>query len=338
MESFSSGFVGVIGQTNVGKSTFINAIVGKKLVITSPKPQTTRNRIRCIYNNDNVQIVFVDTPGLHRPHNKLSRYILRQAYRALRELDLILYMVEPWGRVSAYDAHLLDRLTGHDKPIILLVNKIDCAKGNALEETLLAYERTDIFAELIPISAQAGTNLNEALHSIIGYLPKRMAYFPVDVTTDQSEKFLVSELIREKIVQLTFEELPYSTAVRVIVIEQQSAASVYIRAAIYVARKSQKGIIIGKGGAMIKEIGTRARRDIEILLGAKVFLDLVVRVRKDWVNDEQKIEMLTHEEMIVCSSGDRSQESGVRSQKSGVRSQESGVRSQKIGDRSQESE
>ncbi|MCI2425775.1 GTPase Era [Candidatus Acetothermia bacterium] len=299
MESFSSGFVGVIGQTNVGKSTFVNAILGKKLVITSPKPQTTRNRIRCIYNCENVQIVFVDTPGLHRPHTKLSRHILRQAYRALRELDLILYMVEPWGKLSAYDTLLLDRLTDHDKPIILLVNKIDRASGNALEETLLAYARTDIFAKLIPISAQKGTNLTEALRTIIGYLPHRPAYFPVDMTTDQSEEFLVSELIREKIIQLTFQELPYSTAVRVKEIEQRSAASAHIRAEIYVARKSQRGIIIGKGGAMIKEIGTRARRDIEILLGTNVFLDLVVRIRKDWTEDKDEIEILTKEEIIL---------------------------------------
>ncbi len=299
MESFSSGFVGVIGPTNVGKSTFVNAILGKKLVIISPKPQTTRNRIRCIYNSKNVQIVFVDTPGLHRPHNKLSRHIVRQTYRALRELDLILYMVEPWGGLSAYDTLLLDRLTGNDKPIILLVNKIDRARGNALEETLLAYARTDIFAELIPISAQEGTNLNEALRTVIGYLPNRMAYFPVDMMTDQSERFLVSELIREKIVQLTFEELPYSTAVRIKEIEQQSAGSVHIRAEICVVRQSQKGIIIGKRGTMIKEIGTRARRDIEILLGTKVFLDLVVRVRKDWTKDEREIEILTREEMVI---------------------------------------
>ena len=182
-----SGYAGVLGQTNVGKSTFLNAVMGQKLLITSPKPQTTRNRVRCVLTTETAQIVFVDTPGLHRPQNKLGRYILRQAFRAVRGLDVLVYVVEPWRRVSDYDSTLLKRLTRQDLPILLLVNKIDLARGNDLEETLIAYEATGQFSELIPISALKAINLDEALRTIISYLPERKAYFPSEVKIDRPE-------------------------------------------------------------------------------------------------------------------------------------------------------
>ncbi len=293
MRSFKSGFVGVLGQTNVGKSTFLNTVIGEKLLITSAKPQTTRNRVRCIYTNDEAQIVFVDTPGLHQPRNRLSRYILREAFRALRGLDVLLYMIEPWGRVSDYDRVLIERFQNHDRPILLLVNKIDLARGNDLEETLLAYEATGKFAELIPISAVRKINLDEALRTIVIYLPEGRPYFPADIKSDCSEAFLVGELIREKIVQLTFKEIPYATAVRVKWMNEREDGLLEIKAEIVTDRKSQKGIIIGKGGSMIKQIGTKARADIESLLGTHVFLELTAKVYKGWTRDLSQIERLT---------------------------------------------
>ncbi len=293
MGSFKAGFVGVLGQTNVGKSTFLNAVMGEKLLITSDKPQTTRNRIRCIYTTEEAQIVFVDTPGLHEPENLLSRRILREAFRALREVDVIAYMVEPWGRVTDYDKQLFDRLPEPLPPMILLVNKVDLAKGNALEETLLAYDATDKFVELIPICATQGLGIADAVNTIISYLPERPPLFPPDVKTDRSEEFLIAELIREKVFQLTYQEIPYSTAVRVKWMHEREDGILEIKAEIVVDRDSQKGIIIGKRGNLIKKIGTQARMEIEHLLGKHVFLELRVAVRKGWTRDAAEIERLT---------------------------------------------
>ncbi len=293
MGSFKAGLVGVLGQTNVGKSTFLNAVMGEKLLITSDKPQTTRNRIRCVYTDAGAQIVFVDTPGLHVPQNLLSRRILREAFRALREVDVIAYMIEPWGKVSDYDRQLFDRLPEPLPPMILLVNKVDTAKGNALEETLLAYNATDKFVELIPICATQGLGIADAVHTIISYLPERPPLFPPEMKTDRSEEFLISEMIREKVVQLTYQEIPYSTAVRIKWLHERDDGVLEIKAEIVVDRDSQKGIIIGKSGSLIKKIGTQARMDIERLLGKHVFLDLRVGVRKGWTHDAAEIERLT---------------------------------------------
>ncbi len=292
MGSFKSGVVGVLGQTNVGKSTFLNAVMGEKVVIASDKPQTTRNRIRCVYTTDAAQIVFVDTPGLHDPQNLLSRHILREAFRALREVDVIAYMVEPWGRVSDYDKKLFDRFPNPIPPMILLVNKVDLAKGNALEETLLAYDATGKFVELIPICSTQGLGIADAVNTIISYLPERPPLFPPEMKTDRSEEFLIAELIREKVFQLTYQEIPYSTAVRVKWMNEREDGILEIKAEIVVDRDSQKGIIIGKEGSLIKRIGTQARMDIERLLGKHVFLELRVTVRKGWTRDAAEIERL----------------------------------------------
>jgi len=293
MGSFKAGLVGVLGQTNVGKSTFLNAVMGEKLLITSDKPQTTRNRIRCIYTTDTAQIVFVDTPGLHTPKNKLSRSILRAAFRALREVDVIAYMVEPWGEVTDYDRALFERLPNPLPPMILLVNKVDLAKGNALEETLLAYEATGKFSELIPICATQGLGIGDAVATITSYLPERPPLFPPGIKTDRSEEFLIGELIREKVFQLTYREIPYSTAVRVKWMHERDDGLLEIKAEIVVDRDSQKAIIIGKRGDLIKKIGTQARMDIEALLGRHVFLELRVGVRRGWTRDAAEIERLT---------------------------------------------
>jgi GTP-binding protein Era len=292
MASFRSGFVGVLGQTNVGKSTFLNAVMGTKLLATSPKPQTTRNRVRCVYTTDQAQIVFVDTPGLHHPRNKLGRHVQREALRALRGLDLVVYMIEPWGRVRRPDQLALERVTSADRPTLLLVNKIDLARSNDLEETLLAYDGLGLFAELVPISAERRTNLDDALRTIINYLPQREAVFPAEVKTDSAEEFLIGELIREKVIRHTTQEIPYATAVRVKWLTTDASGLVDIRAEIVVEKESQKGIIIGAGARMIKQIGTEAREDIESLLGARVFLDMRVRVEKGWTQDDRAIDEL----------------------------------------------
>jgi len=295
MAEYRSGFVSVLGQTNVGKSTFLNAVLGDKLLITSTKPQATRNRIRCILTTERAQIVFLDTPGLHHPKTKLSRHLIREAYRGLRGLDVLIYVVEAWGKLHPFDEEILDRIEV-DSPIILLVNKIDIARRGALEETLVAYAETERFAELIPISATRGIGLDDAIETLIDYLPIHPPLFPPDVKYDHTEEFLIGEMIREKATELTHREIPYSLAVRVKWIIERDDGIVEIKAEIITERESQKGIIIGKGAHRIKEIGTRARADIEKFLGRRVYLELVAKVKPSWTRDEGKIRELTGSE------------------------------------------
>jgi len=294
--TFRSGFVGVLGQTNVGKSTFLNAVLREKILLTSSKPQATRTRIRCIASTDKAQIVFVDTPGFHRPKTKLGRHLVREAYRAVRGIDVLLYVVEPWGRVHPLDLAVLDRLGDEPPPILLLVNKIDQAKGNALEETLLAYAATDRFAELIPISATQRKGLDDVVETVTRYLPVREPLFPIDAKHDLPDDFLIAELIREKVFQYTFRELPYSIAVRVKWIHVLEDRPIEIHAEIIVDRESQKGIIVGKGGKMIRRIGTLARADIETLLGQHVYLELIAKVQRRLTEDDDEIRKLTDAE------------------------------------------
>jgi GTP-binding protein Era len=292
-EKLRVGIVAVVGQTNVGKSTFLNAVLGRKLLITSDKPQTTRNRIRCILNTERAQIVFVDTPGLHRPRNRLGRHILREAHRALRGIDAMLYMVEPWGEVISADRQAFARWGDREFPILLLVNKIDLAKANQLEETLLAYAATDLFAELIPISATQGRGLDDAVTTLVDYLPAGHPLFPEDVDSEQDEAFLIGELVREKVVRLTYQEIPHSVAVRVKWLHERPDGLIEIKAEILVDRQSQKGIVVGRRGERIREIGTLARGEIEAMLGSRVFLDLIVKVDAHWTKDEERIRQLT---------------------------------------------
>ncbi|HAF70718.1 MAG: GTPase Era [Acetothermia bacterium 64_32] len=292
--AYKAGIVAVVGKTNVGKSTFINAVMGQKVVIVSDRPQTTRNRIRCIYTTDEAQVVFVDTPGLHRPVNKLSAHILREAFRALAGVDELLYMTEPTGGVDPYDQEVLPRIRTLPCPKLLLVNKIDQAKGNQLPETLLAYEKLGIFDELVPISCIKGKNLDRALELIVRYLPEGEPLFPDGVAVDRPFEFIVAELIREKIFHLTYQEIPYSTAVVVDrVHERDDRSLIEIYATIYVAKDSQKAIVIGKGGQKLKEIGRLSRLELEALLGKKVFLSLHVKVKPRWTEDELEIARLT---------------------------------------------
>lgn len=288
--AFKAGIVAVLGKTNVGKSSFINAVIGRKVVIVSDRPQTTRNRIRCIYTAEEAQAVFVDTPGLHNPVNKLSAHLLKEAFRALAGVDVVAYMVEPTGQVDPYDETVLPRIKSLPCSKVLLVNKIDLAKGNELPETLLAYDRLGTFNDLVPISAQRGINLDRALKAIIGHLPQGEPLFPPDLPTDRPLEFIIAELIREKIFNLTYQEIPYSTAVVVEEIrEREDKPLLEIYAAIYVAKDSQKGILIGAGGQKLKRIGQAARLELEAMLGKKVFLSLKVKVRPKWTESEAEI-------------------------------------------------
>ncbi len=290
METVKSGFVGVLGRTNVGKSSFINATLGKKLLIVSDKHQSTRNRIRCIYNDPDAQFVLLDTPGLHKPVDKLSNYLIKQAFAALADLDLILYMVEPWGQIPDYDREMIKRMRGLDATKFLLINKSDTAKGNAVAETIHQYGDVDLFSEIVPISCADGTNLTRTVELIKAYLPDGPRYFPEETETDRDESFVIAEFVREAIYRHTRQEVPYSTYVDIVEMQEREGGSLLeIYATIYVARKSQKGILIGDHGGTIKRIGQEARQLIETLLGTQAYLDLQVKVADKWNKDEAHI-------------------------------------------------
>lgn len=294
MIKLKSGFVHLLGKSNVGKSTFINKVMGEKVSITSDKPQTTRNRIKCIYNQDEAQIVFLDTPGVHKPENSLGDYLVDEAKKGIKGSDLILYMVEPWEEIKEDERSFLDKVSKRDEDAILLVNKVDIASPDEIARTLEAYEKEDIFEEYVPISALTGDGVDIALDEIVSYLPEGRKLFPEDTTTDKPLDFLMSELVREKVYELTYEELPYSVATRTKSYEEredEDLMEIYVD--IYVVRESQKGIVIGEGGEKIKQIGQRAREELERLVGSKVYLDLKVKVAKNWNRDEDSIESLT---------------------------------------------
>lgn len=292
-EAFRCGFVGILGPTNVGKSTFLNAVMGEKLLITSAKPQSTRNSIRCVQTTDAHQIVFVDTPGLHQPRNRLGRHLLREASRSLRDLDVIVYMVEPWRSVRQEDRVALSRLARTGCPILVFVNKIDRARGGDLEETLLAYAALAEVAEIVPVSAATGENLGEAVATLVSHLPESPPLFPADVRCDRPEEFLIEEIIRENVMEITYEEVPYALAVYVKWVREREDGLVEIQAEIVVDRESQKGILIGRRAGRVREIGRRARLDIERFLGKRVFLELLVAVRPGWTKSDSQIRELT---------------------------------------------
>jgi len=296
LNEFKSGFVHVLGRANVGKSTFINGIMGEKINITSEKPQTTRNRVRCIYEEERGQIVFLDTPGFYRTVDALSKKLLGEARKALKGSDIILYMVEPWGEVSREEGATLEKLAGSEGLKMLLVNKIDKFDPGRVAETLAAYSsygEREIFEEYIPVSALAGDGLGLVLDKVFELLPEGERLFPEGTKVDRPLEFLVAEFVREKVYQLTYQEIPYSVAARTREIDKREGEGlVEIYVDLYVTRQSQKGILIGKGGSMIKEIGRQAREDLEDLLGVKVYLDLKVKVERGWKEDEGKVEKL----------------------------------------------
>jgi GTP-binding protein Era len=289
--AFKSGFVSIIGRPNVGKSTLMNRIIGEKVAITSPRPQTTRNRIHGVYTTDKGQIVFVDTPGIHRARNKLDSYMLEQAFKSLEGIDLVILLVDGTSPFGKGDDFILRQLKRNKLPIIIVMNKIDELSSNQLEARVDQYHR-ETGREVIPISALTGKNLSVLLEEIFNYLPEGPKYYPDEMITDQLEQFIIAEMIREKIFYLTREEIPYGIAVLIDEMVERDNGLFYIRATIYVEKKSHKGIIIGKNGSMLKEIGLQARKDIERLLQIDVYLDLWVKVLKDWREKEGLIKRM----------------------------------------------
>jgi GTPase len=284
-EGYKSGFVAIVGRPNVGKSTFLNRVIGQKIAIMSDKPQTTRNKIQGVYTTEDAQIIFIDTPGVHKPKHKLGDFMMKVALNALREVDLILFMVNVEEGFGRGDAFIIERLKEVNTPVFLVMNKIDKVHPDDLLPLIDQYKDLYPFAEIIPISALQGNNVENLVGQIKKYLPEGPQYYPSDQITDHPEQFIIAELIREKALHLTREEVPHSIAVVVERIERrEDSDTVYVGAVIIVERDSQKGIIIGKQGRMLKEIGQRARMDIEALLGSKVFLELWVKVQKDWRN------------------------------------------------------
>lgn len=279
---FNSGFVAIVGRPNVGKSTFMNYVLGQKIAIMSDKAQTTRNKIQGVYTKDDAQIVFLDTPGIHKPKHQLGEFMVKSAYSALKEVDAVLFMVNVSEKRGPGDDFIIEKLKGIKTPIFLVLNKIDLVTPEVLLERVESYKDALDFAGVFPISVLQGNNVNELMEGLIKALPEGPQYYPADQITDHPEYFVVSELIREKILQLTQEEIPHSVAVTVDKMQKDEFDKVHVYANIIVERKSQKGIIIGKGGRLLKEIGTRARRDIQQLLGNKVYLELWVKVEKDW--------------------------------------------------------
>ena len=277
-----SGFVAIVGRPNVGKSTLLNRIVGQKIAIMSDKAQTTRNKIQGVYTTDKTQIVFIDTPGIHKPKHRLGDYMVEAAYSALHEVEVVLFMVAADQKRGKGDDMIIERLKKLSVPVYLVINKIDKIHPNDLLEQIDDFKAQMDFAQIIPISATQGNNFETLMSELEKSMPAGPQYFPEDQITDHPEYFVVSELIREKILQLTRDEVPHSVAVVIDSMKRKPDEKVQIQATIIIERDSQKGIIIGKGGAMLKKIGTQARKDIEKLLGDKVYLELWVKVQKDW--------------------------------------------------------
>ncbi|CAI3512938.1 GTPase Era [Enterococcus cecorum] len=277
-----SGFVAIVGRPNVGKSTLLNRIVGQKIAIMSDKAQTTRNKIQGVYTTDTTQIVFIDTPGIHKPKHRLGDYMVEAAYSALHEVEVVLFMVAADQKRGKGDDMIIERLKKLSVPVYLVINKIDKIHPNDLLEQIDDFKAQMDFAQIIPISATQGNNFETLMSELEKSMPAGPQYFPEDQITDHPEYFVVSELIREKILQLTRDEVPHSVAVVIDSMKRKPDEKVQIQATIIIERDSQKGIIIGKGGSMLKKIGTQARKDIEKLLGDKVYLELWVKVQKDW--------------------------------------------------------
>ncbi len=276
-----SGYVTFIGRPNVGKSTLMNRLIGQKIAITSNKPQTTRNKIQTVYTDDRGQIVFLDTPGIHKSHNKLGDYMVNAAKSTLSEVDIAIWLVEPTDYIGAGEKHIIELLKKAKCPVFLAVNKIDTVKKEELLPFIDTYRRELDFAEVIPVSAKRGDNCDELMNEIFKYLPYGEMYFDEDTVTDQPIRQIAAEIIREKALRLLSDEIPHGIAVT---IEQmKNRGSIYdVDANIYCEKDSHKGIIIGKGGAMLKKIGSQARPEIEEMLEAKINLQLWVKVKKDW--------------------------------------------------------
>ena len=287
-KGYKSGFVSIVGRPNVGKSTFLNRVIGQKIAIMSDKPQTTRNKVQGVLTQKDSQTIFIDTPGIHKPKHKLGEFMLKVSRNALKEVDIIMFMVNAEQEIGKGDEFIIDMLEGNKTPVFLVINKIDQIHPDQLAGIIDSYKDKFNFAEIIPISALQGNNVDQLLTTIEKYLPEGPQYYPADQVTDHPERFIISEMIREKVLHLTREEIPHSIAVVIDKIkrDEENENMIRVQATIMVERDSQKGIVIGKKGALLKQVGTEARKDIEMLLGSKVFLELWVKVQKDWRNKQ----------------------------------------------------
>lgn len=284
-EDYRSGFVTLIGRPNVGKSTLMNYLVGQKIAITSKKPQTTRNRIQTVLTTEEGQIIFVDTPGIHKAKNKLGEYMVNVARQTLNEVDVILWLVEPTTFIGAGEQHIIERLKKVNTPVILVINKIDSVKKEEILKAITAYKDQMEFAEIVPVSARSGENTGELLKTVMKYLPYGPQYYDEDTVTDQPERQIVAELIREKALHCLEDEIPHGIAVTIESMKRKGKVT-HIEATIICERDSHKGIIIGKQGNMLKKIGSTARYEIEKMLDCQVNLKLWVKVKKDWRDSE----------------------------------------------------
>lgn len=285
---FRSGFVAIIGRPNVGKSTLLNLLTGEKIAIMSDKPQTTRNTIKTVVTTEDYQAVFMDTPGLHRPKNKLGDFMVKSAMNTLKEVDVIVYLAEATDKnIGPGDARILEELKKVDTPVLLLINKIDLVDKAKLLPLIEEYSRVKNFEQIIPVSALQSQTKDLVMKEIVKLLPEGEAFFPEDMLTDQPEKVLVQEIIREKILHLISDEVPHGIGVEVIHFKENEEKSLLeIHANIYCEKDSHKGIVIGKNGDMLKKIGSLARQDAENLLGSKIFLKLWVKTKEDWRNSD----------------------------------------------------
>jgi len=282
-KNFHSGFVSIIGRPNVGKSTLMNCLIGEKIAITSNKPQTTRNKIQSILTTNEFQVVFIDTPGIHKPKSKLGDYMLKSAVTTLNEVDIILYIVEPFDKINEDDLNIIKKLNNIKTSVFLVINKIDIIQKTEILKVIQAYKQLYDFKEIIPISAINGVNKDELLKSIFKYLPKGPQYFPPDMITDQPERQIAAEIIREKALYFLQDEIPHGIAVEITSMKKREDKEIVdINATIYCERNSHKPIIIGKQGLMLKKIASKARLDIERLLGSPINLQVWVKVKKDW--------------------------------------------------------
>lgn len=285
--SFRSGFVALIGRPNAGKSTLVNQLVGKKIAIISDKAQTTRNTIRGIYTDEKMQVIFLDTPGIHKPKFKLGERMMASVGKAMTGCDIILYLVDGAEQFGAGEAYIISMLKKSvlRNPVFLVINKIDLLKKEDVLPLISFYANKYPFCEIIPVSACKGDNKTRLLEMIYQYLPQGPRYYPCGTVSDLPENILIGELIREQALRLTTDEIPHSLAVTVAVVEERENGLFYVEANIYMERESQKGIVIGKGGAMLKKIGTAARQEIERIFGCRCYLDIRVKIKKDWRNN-----------------------------------------------------
>ncbi|MBX6395243.1 MAG: GTPase Era [Alicyclobacillaceae bacterium] len=294
---YKSGFAAIVGRPNVGKSTLLNQLIGTKIAIMSDKPQTTRNQIRGVLTRDRGQVVFLDTPGVHRPKHRLGDYMTRVALATLQEVDLILFVIDVMSHFGPDEQVILEHLQGIDTPVFLVINKIDLVEPEKILPLIDRHKDWYPFAEIIPVSAFKRTNVDRLEEQIFAYLPEGPQYYPPDQVTDHPESFIIAELIREKVLHLTREEVPHSVAVAVEEMENRENGVLYVRAVIFTEKDSQKAILIGKGGQMLKQVGQRARTEMEALFGTRIYLDLWVKVKKDWRNREGLLRNLGYREV-----------------------------------------